>query len=534
VLFSGDAFNPSLMSTVTKGKHMVPILNELGVGCAVFGNHDFDFGVDTLVKYSNQCKFPWLMSNVNLGATHQPLASGLKSHLMEWNGVKIGLVGLVEEDWLQTIVNLPSVEFLDFVLEGRRLAAALRSQGAQLVIALTHMRMPNAIKLAQEAEIDLVLNGHDHFYETHQAEGTGTWVVNSGTDFRNATLISVQISDGQPPRYEMERVDITSRYEEDPVVKKIVQEYNQETESRLQKIIGWAGVVLDARNETVRTRESNLGDYIADIVRAETGADVALFNGGTLRSDSTYGPGEFTLKHLVSILPFHDPVMIIEITGKQLQAALENSVSKLPLQEGRFAQLSGLRMVYTQRQPPGQRILSVEVKGKPLNFEKKYTLATKAYIAQGHDGYDSLTGSRIIVDEENARLLPAIVRCYLTKLGALQAVRKVRVNEIVKNAFKKVRFVPKNSQPSSLALIAPKVDGRIQEYDGLLPYQPAPVTILPSEEREAKIGMDCLGTPQTDAELACTTREALIQELLHLRTENANLRAELEKLTKIC
>jgi len=147
------------------------------------------------------------------------------------------------------------------------------------------------------------------------------------------------------------------------------------------------------------------------------------------------------------------------------------------------------------------------------------------------------------------------VRCYLTKLGALQAVRKVRVNEIVKNAFKKVRFVPKNSQPSSLALIAPKVDGRIQvrpfpatfvvvvvvvaifflqEYDGLLPYQPAPVTILPSEEREAKIGMDCLGTPQTDAELACTTREALIQELLHLRTENANLRAELEKLTKIC
>jgi 5'-nucleotidase len=57
-----------------------------------------------------------------------------------------GLVGLVEEDWLQTIVNLPAVEFLDFVLEGRRLATELRSQGAQLVIALTHMRMPNAEK----------------------------------------------------------------------------------------------------------------------------------------------------------------------------------------------------------------------------------------------------------------------------------------------------------------------------------------------------------------------------------------------------
>ena len=55
-------------------------------------------------------------------------------------------MGLVEEDWLQTIVNLPPVEFLDFVLEGRRLASELRAQGAQLIVALTHMRMPNAEK----------------------------------------------------------------------------------------------------------------------------------------------------------------------------------------------------------------------------------------------------------------------------------------------------------------------------------------------------------------------------------------------------
>jgi len=124
----------------------------------------------------------------------------------------------VEEDWLQTIVNLPSVEFLDFVLEGRRLAAALRSQGAQLVIALTHMRMPNAIKyaacslllllrlangmndwdgrLAQEAEIDLVLNGHDHFYEAHipclilapppptPASSESSWIVSCASSGR--------------------------------------------------------------------------------------------------------------------------------------------------------------------------------------------------------------------------------------------------------------------------------------------------------------------------------------------------------------
>lgn len=93
----------------------------------------------------------------------------------------------MEEDWLETIVGLPPVEYLDFVMEGRRLALELREQGAKIIIALTHMRMPNAEKYAsfvdlaieivleshtpfyrlgkEVAEIDLVLNGHDHFYE---------------------------------------------------------------------------------------------------------------------------------------------------------------------------------------------------------------------------------------------------------------------------------------------------------------------------------------------------------------------------------
>jgi 2',3'-cyclic-nucleotide 2'-phosphodiesterase (5'-nucleotidase family) len=65
-----------------------------------------------------------------------------------------------------------------------------------------------------------------------------------------------------------------------------------------------------------------LGSFVADIIRSETGADVVLYNGGTLRSDSTYGPGELTLKHLVSILPFPDPIVVIEVTGEQLKAAL--------------------------------------------------------------------------------------------------------------------------------------------------------------------------------------------------------------------
>jgi hypothetical protein len=64
VLFSGDAFNPSIMSTLTLGKQMVPVLNSIGVHCAAVGNHDLDWGVDNMSKLCQECSFPWLMANV--------------------------------------------------------------------------------------------------------------------------------------------------------------------------------------------------------------------------------------------------------------------------------------------------------------------------------------------------------------------------------------------------------------------------------------------------------------------------------------
>lgn len=64
VVFSGDAFNPSIMSTITMGKQMVPVLNSIGVHIAAVGNHDLDYGVENMSKLCGECNFPWLMANV--------------------------------------------------------------------------------------------------------------------------------------------------------------------------------------------------------------------------------------------------------------------------------------------------------------------------------------------------------------------------------------------------------------------------------------------------------------------------------------
>ena len=106
VLFSGDAFNPSLMSTVTKGKQMVPVLNASQIDVACMGNHDFDFGIDNLVSLAAGCHFPWLMSNVTYKPTGRALAEGERTVVKTVGGRRIGFIGVVEKEWMATLSTI--------------------------------------------------------------------------------------------------------------------------------------------------------------------------------------------------------------------------------------------------------------------------------------------------------------------------------------------------------------------------------------------------------------------------------------------
>uniref|UniRef100_A0A8C8D558 Calcineurin-like phosphoesterase domain-containing protein n=1 Tax=Oncorhynchus tshawytscha TaxID=74940 RepID=A0A8C8D558_ONCTS len=155
IVFSGDCLSPSLLSTVTKGKHMVDVLNKLGVHCAVYGNHEFDFGVDLLEEHTKMMPFPWFINNVYDRFTSETLVHGVVSSILEWNGLKIDFMGLVEEDWMDTLgtVDKNDIKYIDYV--------ELRDKGADLGIALTHMRWRNGIRLASKSKgVDLILGGH--------------------------------------------------------------------------------------------------------------------------------------------------------------------------------------------------------------------------------------------------------------------------------------------------------------------------------------------------------------------------------------
>lgn len=407
VLFSGDAFNPSMLSTFTQGEQMVPVLNSVGTHVAVFGNHDFDFGLEVLQKWVEQCKFVWLMSNVIDNETGRPLGNGKISHIVNHNGLRVGLMGLVEKEWLDTLPTIDpnEVTYIDYVEAGNRLAEDLLKEGCDVIVALTHMRTPNDLNLAQHCpKLDLILGGHDHVYEIVKINHLN--VIKSGTDFRQFSRITLKKPLGETDKTHMEvdieKVDVTSKYEEDKDLKEELGKYTAIVESKMGIVLGSFTCELDARFSQIRTSETNVGNWICDIALAATGADVVMINSGTFRSDQVHEAGPFTMKDLVSIIPMQDPLIVIEVTGKTLYEALENGVSAYPKLEGRFPQVAGISFTFNPDRPSGSRVEPklVRIGDEWLDLDEKYALCVKAYMHGGCDGYTMFKTCKILMDED--------------------------------------------------------------------------------------------------------------------------------------
>lgn len=309
----------------------------------------------------------------------------------------------------------------------------MRKQGAEIVIALTHQREPNDIKLAEKVPaglIDIILGGHDHFYA--HAVINDIHILRSGTDFRQLSYIEAfRKPDSKGWDFNITRRDIVRSIPIDSECQVLVDKLTSTLKAKLEKPVGYTASALDGRFTTVRTRESNLGNFICDLMRFYYHADCAIMAGGTIRGDQVYPPGLLRLKDVLNCFPFEDPVVVIKVTGRDLVEALENGVSQLPALEGRFPQVSNITFEYTASSAPGSRINWVKVGDKPVDYKEHYTLATRGYMARGKDGYTSLLvqseGGEIeeLISEENGMLISAILRQYFLSLKVMGKWRRM-------------------------------------------------------------------------------------------------------------
>jgi len=420
---AGDTLSPSLMSGLDRGAHIIALTNMIRPDIFVPGNHEFDFGKAVFLQRMAEAKFPLYAANLR-GPDGRPLPGFKDEAIVTIEGIKIGLVGATYDDSARAS-NPEDLKLLPTVETIKERVAALKREGADFIVAVAHATRAQDRDIVAARSVDLLLTGHEHdlviTYDGRNAH------VESSYDAQYVVAIDVDIDIRQQagrreavwwPNF---RVIDTATVAPDPEVAAAVRGYEQELTREMDVPLATTAVELDSRNMTVRSREAAIGNLIADAMRAATGAEVAIMNGGGIRSGKVYAPGTpITRRDVLAELPFGNRTALLRVSGRDLRAALENGFGVLPQGGGRFPQVSGLTVEVDGSRPAGSRIVAIKVAGAPLDDARTYTLATNDFLASGRDGYVQFRDAERVLPDDDAPLLANEVMVHLRKLGTVR------------------------------------------------------------------------------------------------------------------
>lgn len=436
LLMAGDTISPSVETLTYKGAQMIDAWNAIGLDYAVFGNHEFDLGPEVLAERVKQSRFPWLSANVINQKTGATFAGSVPYVVREVGGVKIGLLGLVLPETKTTSKPGPDAEFLDVCETANKYVPQMLSEGAGVIIALTHLSLREDKELARCADIDLIIGGHEHTLQ--QSFAGHAPIFKMTADAREMGQFDLYIN---PNTNRLESLDwqvhaITDATPEDATFTAAMSKY-KDFLAGLSKIVGRTKEPLDARSAANRQQETNIGSFIADTFRIAVTADVALVNGGSIRADEIIAPGPLTERDVVSLLPYADPLLKLQVSGATLRAVLEHGLARVApnAEPGAFPQVSGVRFVYDAKKPAGSRLVSVTVSGKPLDDSKTYTLATSRFVAEGGDSYAMLKDAPRLNQAETAPKTTVLLRTAIAnaKLQTIAPMTDGRIKKVTGN-----------------------------------------------------------------------------------------------------
>ena len=430
VFHAGDTLSPSLMSGFDQGAHIIELLNVSKPDVFVPGNHEFDFGEAVYFKRMGEANFPVFAANLRR-ADGSMLPNHRDRAIFDVGGLKIGVVGLA----LAATKRLSAENSLVFGLEMDTLAEqtkALRAEGADFIVACAHTPIDMDYEIARSGLVDVLLTGHDHDLRIEfdgkavmiESGEEGQFITAVDFEAQIATRDNKRVVSWRPHFRPMDSAEATP----DPAALAIVKRYEAELAQQLDVEIGKTSVELDSRTASVRGQETNMGDLIADAIRASTGAEIAITNGGGIRANKLYPAGSpLTRRDILTELPFGNSTALVEISGADVLAALENGLSQVENRQGRFPQVSGMVVTYDPRQPSGSRVTSVTVAGEPLDKLKRYKVGSNDFMVKGGDGYTALGKGKVLIGGTDGKLLANEVMVYLKKLGTVDLRTQGRI-----------------------------------------------------------------------------------------------------------
>lgn len=407
---AGDTLSPSLLSTLRRGAQMIEGWNALGLDVAAFGNHEFDFGPAVLAQRIAESRFPWLATNV-VDATGRPLGGARRWLQRDFDGVRVGLIGLTTPDAARTSSGGAAVRFEDPLEAARGALAALGA--VDLRVAVTHLPLAQDRALAAALPIDAILGGHDH--DPMLVEDGRAVIVKAGADAVNLGQVQYELRCGAVIDRRQRLIPVDEQVAEAPDVAALVRRQAALLARELDTVVGRTPVPLDGRESLVRREQTPLGRLFAELMRERVGGQVGLLNSGAIRGNRVLPPGPITKRDIRELLPFRNTVTLLEVTGDALRAALERSVDELPRPTGHFLQTAGVEFSVDPDRPAGRRVGAISVAGRPLDPGGRYRVATLDYLARGQDGYPMLAASRVLLGPQDG---PGLIETVLEGLAA--------------------------------------------------------------------------------------------------------------------
>ena len=428
-LSAGDNFGAApAISSEFEEIPTVEAMNLMKFDVSTFGNHEHDRDMAHIVKMINLSTNKWVVSNYS---TLAPLNTGANKVtdyvILERGGVKIGVVGANTPETVDTVFpgNLsgitisPDPKYVNAAID-KALAA-----GAEIVVVLAHQGWsenkggaatgPLVTTAAQLPKATVVFGGHSHLqYNSISANNrwaksiTVAQVANSGLAYNQ---VSVCLGSGKVLGTNVNVVTAASisKLTPDASTAALVKKYKDQVSAKLDVKIGQvSGIFPRGGTPAVeRSGETEMGDYMADLVRAATKTQLAIINGGGIRdtfpaktyapADKTLvrpgtgvtGPYDVTLGDALTVFPFGNYVATTKMTGADIWKAMENGVSQYPT-AGRFPQISGFKFAFDPAKGVGGRVTSVKTadgKDIPNDASVEFTVATVDYMVSGGDGY---------------------------------------------------------------------------------------------------------------------------------------------------
>ncbi|XP_037874333.1 ecto-nucleotidase isoform X2 [Bombyx mori] len=468
-LNAGDTYTGSPWFAQYKWKIAAEFINALQPDAVSLGNHEFDAGVSGLSPFIENLTCPVLAANLILNKVPElEREENLKKTIvLDVNGNKIGIVGyLTPTTKFEAKPN--DVEYIDEIEALNSEMKNLQDQGVKIKIALGHSGFSKDMQIAKEVEgLDLVIGGHtntflwngttpdsehaDGPYPTYVQQSSGRLVpvvqAYAYTKYLGQLKINFN-SDGEIVNISGAPILLNDAIPQDPEIIAIIEKYKKDVSGTSQDIMGTTLVFLDG---SCRTKECNLGNLITDSMvyryavdyKGEhwTDAPIAILQGGGIRSSILHAvtPSNVTKGDLLSVLPFDGNMVALTMNGTVLLQILESSVRKHGTVNfrGEFLQMSGLRVTYDLKKPPGSRVIIAKSRCWTCNIPSYSKVENKQIFKVLMPGFMSNGGD----DYSMVKNLPK---------------QKLNFSELMATEYYVQRHSP----------IYPEIEGRIQFHEG--------------------------------------------------------------------